>query len=150
MNFFKTFFEIIIIKLGVLSFMHKYFYENLPASFQDMFKNTISTVTLVIMIFASQSCFKVWCSWFYLPNLPYLAVGEDYCFLYRQLHIYSFTEPRHLLQHAFHSSNPCPRNQDQVVCKKKRRYHLSIEVNHFLHSMQPLSKPCHVEREKKG
>ena len=24
-------------KLGVLSFMHKYFYENLPASFHDMF-----------------------------------------------------------------------------------------------------------------
>jgi len=26
-------------KLGVLSFMHKYFYENLPASFQDMFNS---------------------------------------------------------------------------------------------------------------
>jgi len=26
-------------KLGVLSIMHKYFYENLPASFHDMFKS---------------------------------------------------------------------------------------------------------------
>ena len=27
-------------KLGVLSFMHKYFYENLPASFHDMFNSS--------------------------------------------------------------------------------------------------------------
>ena len=26
-------------KLGVLSFMHKYFYENLPTSFHDMFNS---------------------------------------------------------------------------------------------------------------
>ena len=26
-------------KLGVLSFMHKYFYENLPASYHDMFNS---------------------------------------------------------------------------------------------------------------
>ena len=26
-------------KLGVLSFMHKYFYKNLPASFHDMFNS---------------------------------------------------------------------------------------------------------------
>ncbi len=58
-------------KLGVLSFMHKYFYENLPASFQDMFNslaepNRTKSYKLERVLFKTLECFpsalfpKIW------------------------------------------------------------------------------------------
>ena len=49
-------------KLGVLSFMHKYFYENLPASFQDMFNslaepNRTKSYKLERVLFKTLECF---------------------------------------------------------------------------------------------
>ena len=49
-------------KLGVLSFMHKYFYENLPASFHDMFNslaepNRTNSYKLEQVLFKTLECF---------------------------------------------------------------------------------------------
>ena len=49
-------------KLGVLSFMHKYFYENLPTSFHDMFNslaepNRTKSYKLERVLFNSLECF---------------------------------------------------------------------------------------------
>ena len=58
-------------KLGVLSFMHKYFYENLPASFHDMFNslaepNRTKSYKLERVLFKTLECLpsalfpKIW------------------------------------------------------------------------------------------
>ena len=49
-------------KLGVLSIMHKYFYENLPASFHDMFNslaipNITKSYKLERVLFKTLECF---------------------------------------------------------------------------------------------
>ena len=49
-------------KLGVLSFMHKYFYENLPTSFHDMFNslaepNRTKSYKLERVLFKTLECF---------------------------------------------------------------------------------------------
>ena len=49
-------------KLGVLSFMHKYFYEKLPASFHDMFislaePNRTKSYKLERVLFKTLECF---------------------------------------------------------------------------------------------
>jgi len=58
-------------KLGVLSFMHKYFYENLPVSFHEMFNslaepNRTKSYKLERVLFKTLECFpsalfpKIW------------------------------------------------------------------------------------------